>query len=259
MKRIVAILLSVILLMTCAVAFGEESTAEYELNLAKEAIKAMSTTIDSLTINVRIMAELLAKQQETLNTNKNAEFENFAKQIADIYEQINELAFDAYVNDIMQDIDKEINNCKPDLTIDENGNDIINDINDDDLNAFFQMLTGAVNNVDGNIMPPKDKSDPIVGGWTIQSDYAITDAMGNMVATATSDIPDMAITPIACIGTQLVAGENFCYFCRAEHQGEPGDEYTQYILLYVYVDLNGNAEVIGWATINPGKIANHLE
>ena len=258
MKRIVAVILSAILLITCATAFAEDTVAYRELDLASQAISAMSTTVESLTMNMRIMAELLAQKQAYEFALDDTELKNLTKQMAELYNKLNAMTFDAYADDILQDISKEIANQKPPM-ITEDGNEAENDIYEDDLNAFLEALIGSMTDENGNLIPPEAKSDPIVGGWTINDDYTITDAMGNMVATATADIPDVNITPIACIGTQLVAGENFCYFCHVKRQAEPDDNGVEYILLYIYVDLNGNAEVIGWTYISPGGMAHHIE
>ena len=258
MKRIVAILISAILLITCATAFGEDQMAYYELELANTAIKAMTATIESLTTNMEIMAELLAEKDRIERENNRLAFENFAKESTELYNNLETMAFKESFCGTLQNLGKDIANQKPDITDDENGN-IINDINEDDIYAFIQALAGTVPEQVESITPPDNKTNPIVGGWTITDDYTITDAMGNMVATATAELPDVNITPIACIGTQLVAGENFCYFCHVARHGEPDDEGTEYILLYIYVDLKGNAEILSWIPIMPGTLATMTE
>ena len=168
MKRIVAVLLSAILLITCVTAFAEDTVAYRELDLASQAISAMSTTVESLTMNMRIMVELLAQKQAYEFALDDTELKNLTKQMAELYNKLNAMTFDAYANDIRQDISKEIANQKPPI-ITEDGNEAENDIYEDDLNAFLQALMGSMTDENGNLIPPEVKSDPIVGGWTIRT------------------------------------------------------------------------------------------
>jgi len=46
---------------------------------------------------------------------------------------------------------------------------------------------------------------------------------------------------IACLGSQVVAGTNYCYLCR--ETSDESDPATTFVLLYVYEDLDGNAEI----------------
>lgn len=298
MKRIIALLVTIALLIACIPAMAESTPPE--IRLAQTAIETMSYALGNMTDTVNLLTKLL--EENTMIATKFADntLSNFGKQINDLYAKI---TYEAYLkeieahmqaygkaNDIAAILNKiaeqqnydtieDIYDILSGLPVDENGNIAIDDVakefadafnqfktdpnditKDESVNDLNDFLKNILKDADGNeTLPPKPDTKPIVGGWTITTDPTITDAMLNMVTTATANMSDVAIEPIACIGTQLVAGENFCYFCKLDHQGEPGDEYTQYILLYVYVDLNGNAEVIGWAPLHPGVIAGMTE
>ena len=297
MKRLIAILVATVLLLACIPAMAESTPPE--IRLAQASIEAMSYTVQNLTDIVGILARLMEENTMTATKFADRTLSNFGKQIADLYNKLEYDAYLKEIEAQMQAFDqkntiaaileqmaaqqeyKDIYDAITGPQMDENGNEVINDLAKEFADAFNQFTTDAegiteeesantlndflneiLKNEDKNedgTLPPKPDQNPLVGGWTILTDPTITDPMLNMVTTATAEMSDVAIEPLACLGTQLVAGENFCYFCKLDHQGEPGDEYTQYILLYVYVDLNGNAEVIGWVPLNPGILAGMTE
>ena len=49
------------------------------------------------------------------------------------------------------------------------------------------------------------------------------------------------------IGSQVVAGMNYCLLCKVTAVAP--DAKPQYRLVYIYEDLNGNAEITGSKTI----------
>ena len=286
MKRLCITLLATIFLCTCVPAMAE--TTSPDIRLAQTSIDAMSYTVESLTETIRVLASLLEQSMPDPMTFDEDMQSTTKTQFGDMYDKIEyeaylkalEAQMQAFDNENSKDISKEMYNdilkaIQDPNNTDESINDLIKDCTEfinrykteienateedtiENMNDFLNEILKNSENTEE--LPPPPEQNPLVGGWTILTDPTITDAMLNMVTTATADMSDMAIEPIACLGTQLVAGENFCYFCKADHQGEPGDAYTQYILLYVYVDLNGNAEVLGWAPINPGGIARTME
>ena len=297
MKRLIAILVATVLLLACIPAMAESTPPE--IRLAQASIEAMSYTVQNLTDIVGILARLMEENTMTATKFADRTLSNFGKQITDLYNKLEYDAYLKEIEAQMQAFDqkntiaaileqmaaqqeyKDIYDAITGPQMDENGNEVINDLAKEFADAFNQFTTDAegiteeesantlndfLNEIlknedksEDGTLPPKPDQNPLVGGWTILTDPTITDPMLNMVTTATAEMSDVAIEPLACIGTQLVAGENFCYFCKLDHQGEPGDEYTQYILLYVYVDLNGNAEVIGWVPLNPGILAGMTE
>ena len=297
MKRLIAILVATVLLLACIPAMAESTPPE--IRLAQASIEAMSYTVQNLTDIVGILARLMEENTMTATKFADRTLSNFGKQITDLYNKLEYDAYLKEIEAQMQAFDqkntiaaileqmaaqqeyKDIYDAITGPQMDENGNEVINDLAKEFADAFDQFKTDAegiteeesantlndfLNEIlknedksEDGTLPPKPDQNPLVGGWTILTDPTITDPMLNMVTTATAEMSDVAIEPLACIGTQLVAGENFCYFCKLDHQGEPGDEYTQYILLYVYVDLNGNAEVIGWVPLNPGILAGMTE
>ena len=108
-----------------------------------------------------------------------------------------------------------------------------------------------------------DELTPANGGETIKYiqsiiDYTGTDRYIVLNMEKIEDIPqidevnkafDKAMeslvgvdyAPIACLGTQLVAGQNYCILCKATVVAPDAAPYLA--LVYVYADLEGNAEI----------------
>ncbi len=51
-------------------------------------------------------------------------------------------------------------------------------------------------------------------------------------------------TPIALLSTQVVAGTNYRILCTASNEEKEEEEEETYVMLTIYEDLSGNAEVI---------------
>lgn len=299
MKRFLAILVTIVLLITCTAAFADSPETEAGLQLAEAAIHAMTSTVGSLTETVAMLSTML--QENTMLATRFADntLANFAKQMENLYaksqydeyirehidetdeikELLNDIFEQLYESPEEYDSIKDFYNTIIGSALDEDGNfvhadfnktltEILSQIDNDgidkdkknktdetDINSILNDLMKQISDKEAGLHRPPDKKEQLTGGWTITDDYEIKDFMHHMVATATADFSDVAIKPIACIGTQLVSGTNYCFFCCVNHMGEPEDNYTQYILLYVYADLNGNVETVGWAPIDPSILS----
>ena len=82
------------------------------------------------------------------------------------------------------------------------------------------------------------------GGWSFnQGELALNrnpDAKAAF-AKATKGLVGYVYEPIALVGTQVVAGTNYCILCRATPV-YPNAE-SSFALVYIYEDLNGKAEI----------------
>ncbi len=81
----------------------------------------------------------------------------------------------------------------------------------------------------------------IPGGWFAAEDPTVTEELGTAFATALEDLVGVDYEPLALLGSQVVAGKNYCFFCEATPV-VPNAE-TGYAFVYVYQDLQGNAEL----------------
>ncbi len=109
----------------------------------------------------------------------------------------------------------------------------------------------------------ESQEDSVIdGGWEItQGSFSLKkhkDAV-RALQKASADLLGYSYKPLAYIGSQTVAGTNYCLLCRDEAV-VPGAAPVME-LVYVYKDLEGNAEIIGTQEltkgikVNKGKIA----
>ena len=98
-----------------------------------------------------------------------------------------------------------------------------------------------------------NESTPITGGWAINNDFDGIDDANAMSAfeKATEDLDGYRYDVAAVLGSQIVAGTNYLYLCRAEMVVP--DAKPEYVILKVYEDLEGNAEITGILRLLEGK------
>ena len=98
-----------------------------------------------------------------------------------------------------------------------------------------------------------NESTPITGGWAINNDFDGIDDANAMSAfeKATEDLDGYRYDVAAVLGSQIVAGTNYLYLCRAEMVVP--DAKPEYVIIKVYEDLEGNAEVTGSLRLLEGK------
>ena len=88
-------------------------------------------------------------------------------------------------------------------------------------------------------------NEPIAGGWANAEDPALTDELRAVFEKALAELVGVNYTPIACLGTQVVAGTNYCFLAQATVVYP--DAKPTYVLVYIYQDLQGNASVMNFA------------
>ena len=81
----------------------------------------------------------------------------------------------------------------------------------------------------------------IDGGWTRAGSPVITDDFNKVFDKAVSEFDGVDYTPVAYLASQVVAGSNHCVLCKATPVVP--DAKTTYAIVYVYEDLEGNAEI----------------
>lgn len=85
-------------------------------------------------------------------------------------------------------------------------------------------------------------AEPVDGGWSVAEDNAITDENKAVFDKALEGLLGVDYEPIAYLGSQVVAGTNHCFLCKATVVA-PDAEPTL-VLIYIYEDLEGNAEIM---------------
>ena len=88
-------------------------------------------------------------------------------------------------------------------------------------------------------------SNTIVGGWSINYDSTSlsknSDAKSAFLK-ARKKVTDTKIQPIAFLGSQVVAGKNYCFLCKIT--ATSSNARPEIALVYVYEDLNGNNKAV---------------
>ena len=56
---------------------------------------------------------------------------------------------------------------------------------------------------------------PLAGGWTPSADPAVTDEIKSIVDQALEGLVGVNYTPVAFLGSQVVAGTNYAVLCQA--------------------------------------------
>ncbi len=92
---------------------------------------------------------------------------------------------------------------------------------------------------------PEPIGETLSGGWTTADDPALTDETKAIFEKALEELVGVDYEPLALLGTQVVAGTNYCFLARAKVVYP--DAPTTYTLVYIYRDLQGEASVLNFA------------
>ncbi len=82
----------------------------------------------------------------------------------------------------------------------------------------------------------------LLGGWDLPEDAALEDETLAAFETAAEGLLGVDYEPLALLGTQVVAGTNYCVLCRARVTAPDATPY--FALVYVYADLEGGAKIL---------------
>ena len=91
---------------------------------------------------------------------------------------------------------------------------------------------------------------PVTGGWTCTTDSTITEEAQSVFNKAMEGLVGVNYEPVDLLATQVVAGLNYCFLCRTSPVIP--DSIPGYALVYIYEDLQGNAEILDTQEISFG-------
>lgn len=84
----------------------------------------------------------------------------------------------------------------------------------------------------------------LAGGWTVAEDTAVTEEISTMLwqglDSYQTGIITVSYTPVAYLGSQVVAGTNHAVLCRSQEINHP----AVWAIVYLYADLEGNVSVL---------------
>ena len=102
-------------------------------------------------------------------------------------------------------------------------------------------------------------AEPLSGGWEIvpNEPAALPEEAQAAFDKALNGLIGAEYTPVALVGTPLVAGMNYCILCQVTPvvpDPAPGSA-----LVYIYADLDGNAEITNVAELDIPGLWNPAE
>ncbi len=112
------------------------------------------------------------------------------------------------------------------------------------MKKFFAFLTLAALLLTALALPVLAEEEPLVGGWSAYTDNPTeipAEALDALNA-ALDGLEGCVYKPIALLGTQVVAGTNYCFLCETTvvvPDAQPG-----YALVYVFDGLEGEHELL---------------
>lgn len=86
------------------------------------------------------------------------------------------------------------------------------------------------------------KEQSLVGGWAASEDMKITDDLKKIFDKAMEGLDGVDYEPLAYLSSQIVAGKNHCFLCKATTV-TPG-AVPGYALVYIYEKLDGGCEIL---------------
>lgn len=92
--------------------------------------------------------------------------------------------------------------------------------------------------------------EPTLGGWTIAASSELTEETRLLFEKGVADLLGVTYTPVALLGTQLVAGTNYCFLCQATVVYPDAQPY--YALVYLCEGLEGQVSVLQIDVLNIG-------
>lgn len=87
-----------------------------------------------------------------------------------------------------------------------------------------------------------EEEEIITGGWTTVQEDTLPREAGDALEKAVSDLEGAVYEPVRLLAEQVVAGTNYAILCRVTPVVP--DAEGSYYIVYVYEDLEGNAEIM---------------
>ena len=87
-----------------------------------------------------------------------------------------------------------------------------------------------------------DLPDVLAGGWQVAADFALSDEQKALFEKGLEKLLGADYVPIALLGTQVVAGMNYCFL--AQTTPVVPDAKPVYTLVFLYQDLEGNVQLL---------------
>ena len=113
----------------------------------------------------------------------------------------------------------------------------------------------ATNDATNPSSEPAEINEYIDGGWSHSASSEVTDEQRKVFDKALEGFTGSNVTPIAYLGSQVVAGMNHCFLCQSTVV-YPGAE-PHYVLVYIYESLDGSVELMNIADLDIGSFCEY--
>ena len=94
-----------------------------------------------------------------------------------------------------------------------------------------------------------------LGGWKHSAEPAVTEDMQAIFDKGLDGLVGVSYTPVAYLGSQVVAGTNYCFLAQATVV-YPGAE-PSYKLVYLYQNPEGEVSVLHIADLDLGALCEY--
>ena len=131
------------------------------------------------------------------------------------------------------------------------------------MKKIFALLLGLMMMVSSALAEESPiPTGPVDGGWTASADPTITEELNALFQAGTEALTGISYEPVAYLGSQVVAGTNHAFLCRAV-SAYPGVEEMEsesaYAMVYLYEDLSGQVSILNIADIDIGSLAGQTD
>jgi len=106
-----------------------------------------------------------------------------------------------------------------------------------------------------SLIPAAVGEGQLAGGWTPADDPTVTQERSDLFYKALGDLVGVEYTPIAYLGSQVVAGTNHCFL--VQKRVVIPDAIPSYILVFIYEDLQHKAEIMNMADFDFGSFCTY--
>lgn len=96
---------------------------------------------------------------------------------------------------------------------------------------------------------------PLAGGWTPSEDPTVTREAQSLFDRALEGLVGVGYTPVAYLGSQVVAGTNHCILAQATAVYPGAAPY--YALVYLHEGLDGHVEIMNIADFDIGALCEY--
>ncbi|SCW30424.1 hypothetical protein SAMN02910456_00416 [Ruminococcaceae bacterium YRB3002] len=115
------------------------------------------------------------------------------------------------------------------------------------ISACTKENTAETQPSEGTVI--ESQAEPVVGGWAMSASPNVRDEQRTLFENAMKTLLGVDYEPVAYLASQVVAGTNHCYLCKATVVAP--DATPTYKLVYIYEKLDGTTEVLGFQDVTP--------